>query len=51
MSFYYNSSGVAAKLMLAGSRYVVMLRFNNKFFDTDAAAGAFLRSNGFYKRG
>lgn len=49
MSFYYNSSGVAAKLMRAGSRYVVMLRFSNKFFDTEAAAGDFLKARGFYR--
>jgi hypothetical protein len=51
MSFYYNSSGVAAKLMRAGSKYVVMLRFGNKFFDTETAAGDFLKARGFYKRG
>ena len=51
MSFYFNSAGCAAKLIRAGSMYVVMLRFCNKFFDTETAAGDFLRNNGFYKRG
>ena len=49
MSFYYNYSGSVAKLMRVGSRYVVMLRFNNKFFNTEAAAGDFLKARGFYR--
>ena len=51
MSFYKNSEGVTAKLMRAGSLYVVMLRFSNKFFYTEAAAGDFLKARGFYERG
>lgn len=50
MSFYYNYSGGVAKVMRAGSMYVVMLRFSNKFFNTEAAAGDFLKARGFYKR-
>ena len=49
MRYYYNSAGSAAKLMRTGSRYVVMLRFNNKFFDTETAAGDFLKARGFYR--
>ena len=49
MSFYYNYSGSVAKLMRAGSRYVVMLSFCNKFFNTEAAAGDFLKARGFYR--
>jgi hypothetical protein len=51
MSFYKNSEGDVAKLMRAGSLYVVMLRFSNKFFDTETAAGDFLKARGFYKGG
>lgn len=49
MSFYFNSAGCAAKLMRTGSMYVVMLRFGNKFFDTETAAGDFLKARGFYR--
>jgi hypothetical protein len=51
MSFYKNSEGDVAKLMRAGSRYVVMFQYENRFFPDVVAAGDFLKARGFYKRG
>lgn len=51
MKYYHNYAGDSAKLMRAGARVVVMFNYMTKFFNTETAAGAFLRSNGFYKRG
>lgn len=48
MSFYYNYSGGVAKLMRAGSRYVVMFQYENRFFCDDRDAVDFLKARGFF---
>ena len=51
MSFYKNSEGSVAKLMRGAACVIVMTEYKTLFFNTEAAAGDFLRNNGFYKRG
>lgn len=51
MTYYKTSSGAVAKVLRSPGKIIVMFGFRTMFFDTDAAAGAFLRSNRFYKRG
>jgi len=51
MTYYKTSSGAVAKVLRSQTKTIVMFGYRTLFFNTDAAAGAFLRSNGFYKRG
>ena len=51
MIYYRSISGAVAKVLRSQTKTIIMFGYRTLFFDTDAAAGAFLRSNGFYKRG
>jgi hypothetical protein len=51
MSFYKNAAGVTAKLMRGAACVIVMTEYRTLFFNTEAAAGDFLKARGFYKRG
>lgn len=48
MRYYKNSFGAVAKVLVTGSKVVVMFGFRTIFFDTFSAAGAFLAANGYY---
>lgn len=49
MSFYKNSEGGVAKLMRGAACIIVMTEYRTLFFDTEAAAGDFLKARGFYR--
>ena len=50
MTYYKTSSGAVAKVLRSPGKIIVMFGYRTLFFDTDAAAGAFLASRGFFKR-
>ena len=50
MTYYRSYSGDVAKVLCSPGKIIIMFGFRTLFFDTDAAAGAFLAARGFFKR-
>lgn len=48
MSFYKNSEGGVAKLMRGAACVIVMTEYRTLFFNTEAAAGDFLKARGYF---
>lgn len=48
MRYYKNNSGGVAKVLITGTKIIIMVNFKTLFFNDTSEAGAFLAANGYY---